>query len=148
MSPRRRVSLRRTARSPGQPDIQVIGSLAARVRQVAEELAYRPSEAARGLALGALRNIGALMPDVGNAYFHDIVKSMHQVAAETGFRMLIADHSGDPDDEYDTAVDLAGHVDGLALLSSRMTVAHLKVLARRSSPIVLINRVELGGTCP
>jgi len=88
-----------------------------RVRRVAEELSFRPSETARNLALGALRNIGALMPDLGNAYFHDVVKGMHDSASGSGFRMLIADHSGRPEDEFATAWDLMGHVDSLALLS-------------------------------
>lgn len=122
--------------------------LAARVRRVAQELAYRPSEAARGLVLGRLRNIGVLMPDLGNAYFQDIVNHMHRVASETGFRMLIADHSGDPDDEYRTALDLMGYVDGVTLLSSRITLPGLKELARQSTPVVLVNRVELGVDLP
>ncbi len=122
--------------------------LADRVRRVAEELSYRPSETARGLALGALRNIGALMPDLSNAYFHDIVKGMHDGASDDGFRLLIADHSGIPEDEFATAWDLMGHVDGLVLLSSRIQVADLKELARQKTPVVLVNRVELGVDLP
>lgn len=122
--------------------------LAARVRRVAEELSYRPSETARNLALGTLRNIGALMPDLGNAYFHDVVKGMHDVASESGFRMLIADHAGNPDAEFTTAWDLMGHVDGLALLSSRIKLPELKELARQKTPVVLVNRVELGVDLP
>lgn len=122
--------------------------LAARVRRVAEELAYRPNENARGLALGTRRNIGVLMPDLGNSYFHEIVKHLHGAAAPAGFRMLIADHSGKPDDEYATAADLIGHVDGLALLSPRMSGARLKELARHSTPVILVNRIEFGVDLP
>jgi len=122
--------------------------LAQRVRQIAEELAYRPSEAARGLALGSLRNIGALMPDLGNVYFHDVVKGMHGGAAESNFRLLIAEHSGTSRDEYNTAWDLVGHVDGLALLSSRIDLAGLRELARQPTPVVLVNRVEPGVDLP
>jgi LacI family transcriptional regulator len=62
--------------------------------------------------------------------------------------MLIADHSGEPDDEYSTAVDLIGHVDGLALLSPRMSRARLKELTRHNTPVVLVNRVEFGVDLP
>lgn len=123
-------------------------ALAARVREVADELAYHPSAAARGLALGGLRHIGVLMPDLGNSYFHDIVKHMNQAAAQSGFRMIIADHTGRPADEYATARDLMGHVDGLALLSSRIAPADLKELARQGTPTILINRIELGVDLP
>jgi LacI family transcriptional regulator len=122
--------------------------LAERVRRVVEELSYRPSEAARGLARGAVRNIGVLMPDLGNAYFHDVVKSMHDVASHSGFRMLTAEHSGDPDSEFAIAWDLMGHVDGLALLSSRIGLPRLRELARQSTPLVLVNRVQLGVDLP
>lgn len=122
--------------------------LARRVREVAKELSYRPSEAARGLVRGELRNIGVLMPDLGNAYFHDIVKSMHTIASESGFRMLIADHNGEPGNEYDTALDLMGHVDGLALLSPRIETTRLRELAHQDTPVVLVNRVEIGVDLP
>ncbi|MEV8569667.1 hypothetical protein AB0436_29570 [Streptomyces sp. NPDC051322] len=85
----------------------------------------------RDVALASQRNIGALMPDLRNAYFHDIIKSTHDVATESGFRMLIADHSSNPGDEYAAAVDLLGHVDGLALLSSRIASPELRELARQ-----------------
>jgi DNA-binding LacI/PurR family transcriptional regulator len=122
--------------------------LAERVRRIAEELSYRPSEAARGLALGGLRHVGALMPDLGNAYFHDVVKGMHEAASGSGFRMLIGDHSGSPEDEFTAAWDMTGHVDGLALVSSRIRSVELKELARLPTPVVLINRVEYGIDLP
>ncbi|MCF7548601.1 LacI family DNA-binding transcriptional regulator [Pseudonocardia sp. WMMC193] len=122
--------------------------LAAKVRQVAEQLSYRPSEAARGLALGTLRNIGVLMPDVGNSYFQDIVKSLHAESALEGFRSLVADHDGSPQNEFATAWDLMGHVDGLVLLSSRIAPAELRELSRQPTPVVLVNRIELGLDLP
>lgn len=155
---RRRVTIRTVAKAAGVSTATVSRvmsgvstvkpELAERVRRVAEELSYRPSETARNLALGALRNIGALMPDLGNSYFHDVVKGMHDVASEEGFRMLIADHAGTPEDEFATAWDLMGHVDGLALLASRIQLPGLKELARQETPVVLVNRVEHGVDLP
>ncbi|ORA39170.1 LacI family DNA-binding transcriptional regulator [Mycobacterium aquaticum] len=122
--------------------------LAARVQQAVAELSYRPSRAARGLALGSLRNIGVLLPDLTNAYFFDLVSQMHRGASEHGYRILIADSAGDPEQELNTALDLLEQVDGLVLLSSRIATAGLKQLARRQAPVVLVNRVELGVDLP
>jgi LacI family transcriptional regulator len=47
-----------------------------------------------------------------------------------------------------TAVDLMGHVDGLALLSPRLDRPALRDLARHRTPIVLVNRVEPGLDLP
>lgn len=122
--------------------------LAARVHAAAEEMAYRPSGAARGLALGSLRNVGVIVPDLANAYFLEVVKQMHHGGRADGYRMLVADYSAAADDEYATAVDLLGQVDGLILLSSRIPVSGLKDLAAQSTPVVLVNRVELGVDLP
>ncbi|MGV9713016.1 LacI family DNA-binding transcriptional regulator [Gordonia sp. NPDC003424] len=122
--------------------------LADRVHEAADRLAYRPSRAARGLALGSLRNIGVILPDLTNAYFFDVVNEMHRGAAEQGYRMLVADSNGDPGEELNTALDLLGQVDGLVLLSSRIPTSGLKQLARRQAPTVLINRIELGVDLP
>lgn len=126
----------------------VTPDLAARVHKVAEELSYRPSTAARGLVLGSLRNMGVILPDLANAYFFDVVKQMHHGATADGYRMLVADYSGDAADELATALDLLGQVDGLVLLSSRIPTSGLKELARQSTPVLLVNRVELGVDLP
>lgn len=122
--------------------------LAERVQRAVDELSYRPSRAARGLVLGTLRNIGVILPDLTNAYFFDVVNEMHRGAAEHGYRMLVADSTGDAEEELNTALDLLGQVDGLVLLSSRISTAGLKQLARRQAPVVLVNRVELGVDLP
>ncbi|WP_213571013.1 LacI family DNA-binding transcriptional regulator [Rhodococcus sp. USK13] len=121
----------------------VTPDLAARVHKVADELSYRPSTAARGLVLGSLRNMGVILPDLANAYFFDVVKQMHHGAKADGYRMLVADYSGDAADELATALDLLGQVDGLVLLSSRIPTSGLKELAKQSTPVLLVNRVEL-----
>lgn len=126
----------------------VNADLAGRVRRAAEDLSYRPSGAARGLARGSLRNIGVMLPDLGNSYFFDIVKQMHHDAASAGYRMLVADTSGEPDEELATAVDLLGQVDGLILLSSRIPNDGLRSLSRQGTHTVLVNRAELGVDLP
>jgi LacI family repressor for deo operon, udp, cdd, tsx, nupC, and nupG len=123
-------------------------ALADRVREAAEALSYRPSSAARGLALGSLRNVGVIVPDLTNAYFFEITKQMHSGAAAGGYRVLVADYSGQPADELQTAKDLLGHVDGLFLQSSRIDADGLRWLAAQKTPIVLVNRMELGVDLP
>jgi LacI family transcriptional regulator len=98
--------------------------------------------------MGTLRNIGVILPDLGNAYFFDVIKQMHQHATASNYRMLMADSDGDPDSELASALDLLGYVDGLVLLSSRISAAGLRELAKQHTPVVLVNRVELGVNLP
>lgn len=126
----------------------VSAELVDRVQQAVKQLSYQPNGAARGLASGSLRHLGMIVPDLGNAYFFDIVKSMHRSALAEGYRIMIADSNGEADTELDTARDLLGQVDGLVVMSPRMSVAGLKELARQPTPVVLVNRIELGVDLP
>jgi LacI family transcriptional regulator len=126
----------------------VTPELIERVQKAAADLSYQPSGAARGLALGSLRNLGVVVPDLGNGYFVDVVKHLHRAALAHGYRTLIAEHSGDPRDELDTVIDLLGQVDGVVVMSSRIELAELKQLAHQPTPLVLVNRIELGVEVP
>ena len=119
-----------------------------RVQQAVQQLSYQPDGAARGLASGSLRHLGVIVPDLGNAYFFDIVKHMHRAALAEGYRIMIADSDGEVDTELATARDLLGQVDALVIMSPRMPLAGLKELARQSTPVVLVNRIELGVDLP
>ena len=126
----------------------VSSELVDRVQRAVRALSYQPNGAARGLASGSLHSLGVIVPDLGNAYFFDIVKAMHRAALLDGYRLVIADSDGEVDTELSTARDLLGQVDGLVLMSPRMTTTGLKELAHQSTPVVLINRVELGVDLP
>jgi LacI family transcriptional regulator, repressor for deo operon, udp, cdd, tsx, nupC, and nupG len=126
----------------------VTPELVDRVHKAVADLSYQPSCAARSLALGSVRNLGVVLPDLGNAYFFDVVKHLHRAALAQGYRTLIADHSGDPHDELETVIDLLAQVDGVVVMSSRIDIAQLKQLAHQPTPLVLVNRVELGVEVP
>jgi DNA-binding LacI/PurR family transcriptional regulator len=126
----------------------VSAELVDRVQKAVRALSYQPNGAARGLASGSLRHLGVVVPDLGNAYFFDIVKHMHRAALAEGYRIMIADSNGDVDAEIATARDLLGQVDGLVMMSPRMSTDRLKELGRQPTPVVLVNRVELGVDVP
>lgn len=120
-----------------------------RVRQVAEQLDYRPNAAARSLSLGSLRHVGVLMPQLSNPYFAEIIERVSHRAAQAGYRVLIADGGNDPDGEAAAARELLEHVDGLIALSPRMPTSDLQaVTARSGPPVVVVNRAENALTAP
>lgn len=126
----------------------VTPELVERVTKAVSELSYQPSGAARGLALGTMRNLGVVLPDLANDYFFEVVKYLHRASIAEGYRTLIADHTGDPVDELATVNDLLGQVDGLVMIASRIATPDLKRLARQPTPLVLVNRVEIGVEIP
>jgi LacI family repressor for deo operon, udp, cdd, tsx, nupC, and nupG len=119
-----------------------------RVRLAVATLGYQPNAAARGLSIGSLHNIGVVMPDMTNPYFFHVVDQISRGAAEEGYRVLLASSYGEPEQELATALEMRAQVDGLILLSSRMSADGLKELARLDTAVVLVNRVEQGVELP
>ena len=118
--------------------------LADRVRNAAERLGYHPNPAAQGLVSGVNRTVGVIVPDLANPYFNGVLKALNGNASHAGFRTLVADSDNDENEELEISRNLLRYVDGLVLVSPRMPAESLRVLAKESPNIVLVNRVTVG----
>jgi len=117
-------------------------AMAEKVREAAGRLGYLPNAAAQGLASGAYRSIGVVVPDLGNPYFNDILKSAMTAASADGYRMIVSDSRGNPDEELSACRQQLPYVDGILLLSARMPVTDLQELAAQPVPVVSVNRKD------
>jgi LacI family transcriptional regulator, repressor for deo operon, udp, cdd, tsx, nupC, and nupG len=117
-------------------------AMAEKVRTAAERLGFRPNSAAQGLRSGAYRTIGVVVPDLGNPYFNDILKSAVAAASSDGYRMIVSDSGGDPTEELTACRQQLSNVDGLLLLSPRMPADDLRSLAAQHVPVVIVNRQD------
>lgn len=122
--------------------------MADRVRQAAAELGYRPSASAQGLASGRTNTIGLVVPNLGNPYFSDLIKSVASSAGAQGYRLLVADSNEHTSEELDLAQSLLRGADGLILVSPRLDRSDLVALGDNRHPVVLVNRVEVGVGLP
>jgi LacI family transcriptional regulator len=120
---------------------RVSDELAARVRAVADELGYRPSFAARSLALGTTQMVGMVVPNLANPYFYQVIKSVNLAAVEDGYQIAVADTNEDAEQELELCRSFVDKLDGLLLMSPRMPTRALRALARETSNLVLLNRV-------
>ena len=77
----------------------VDATIAERVRDAAASLSYRPSNAARSLALGRTQTVALVVPDLGNPVFQQILRGVMDGAAEDGYRVLVADTVEDDQQE-------------------------------------------------
>lgn len=119
-----------------------------RVESVAVSLGYTPNAAARGLASGATRTVGVVVPDLENPYFHQLLKGIASAAALDGHHMLVSDSNENPEIEKELALDLLGRVDGLILVSPRMSRADLLELTDTGKHMVSVSRGEEGLPLP
>jgi len=125
----------------------VDAAIAERVRDAATELSYRPSNAARSLALGRTQTVALVVPDLGNPVFQQILRGVMDGAAEDGYRVLVADTVEDDQQEGAIALEARMRCDALVLVSPRIGDAELSALIADVEPVVLVNR-ETGGAAP
>lgn len=119
-----------------------------RVRRVATELSYRPSNVARSLSIGRTHTIALVVPDLGNPVFQQILRGVTTAAAPSGYRVLVADSAEDPSEEAAIALEARLRCDALVLVSPRMPDALLAELVPQVAPVVLVNRSLAGGGVP
>lgn len=59
-----------------------------RVLKCAADLDYRPNSLAAALRNGHTNTIGLIIPDITDAYFHDIARGVEDVARSVGFKVI------------------------------------------------------------
>ncbi|RKN07045.1 LacI family DNA-binding transcriptional regulator [Streptomyces radicis] len=123
-----------------------------RVLAVARELGYVPSGSARGLASRTTGVLGLCFPDFHDTeaegapdaddaelmlYVDEVIRGMERAARRHGYALLIAASvAGGPGQSVS---DMAGRVDGLAVLAQTVPEDELDVVARRLPVVMLAN---------
>jgi LacI family transcriptional regulator, galactose operon repressor len=115
----------------------------ARVRAAVEELNYTPSRLGRSLAEGRHAANGIVFPDLVGPYYAEVVLGYEEAAAELGSSVLIlATHGRDADA---AVTELAGRVDGMAVMGSTVDDAAVAGIAATGLPLVLLARPPVDG---
>lgn len=114
-----------------------------RVLDAAESLGYSRSAHSSAADSSRFNCIGLIVPDIANPFFPPIIKAVQVRARFRGMSVLLADSDEQPTDEIRLVQDLSRRVDGLVVVSSRVSDAAIGELVGLS-PIVLVNR-EVNG---
>jgi LacI family transcriptional regulator len=115
----------------------------ARVLDAVQELQYTPSRLGRSLAERQHAANGIVFPDLSGPYFAEVVLGYEEVAAELGRSVLILSTHGRLAAK-DMVLDLAGRVDGLAVLGRTVDDHVLEDLVDRGMPLVVLARHGVG----
>jgi LacI family transcriptional regulator len=119
-----------------------------RVLAVIEQLGYRPSAIARGLATQRTGTLGLVVPDISNPFFSDLARGAEDQAYAEGYNIFLCNTKEDPQREVSTLESLAEkRVDGLIVCSSRLEDGQLCAALRHHPTVVLVNRrlADYGG---
>lgn len=125
----------------GEPT--VAPELAARVREAAGKLGYRPNLTASSLRRGDRRTatIGLLLGDVSNPYFAGLLRAVEDQARERGVQILIGSLDDDPVRERELAITLIDRgVDGLVIVPAAADQSYLLAERALGTGIVFLDR--------
>ena len=125
----------------GDPAARLSEATRQRVREAADELAYRPNHAGRSLRRSRTDVIALIVPDVTNALFAELTRGADVEAAARGLTVLLG-----RGDDAATGLALAdrllaeGRVDGVILQPRDGTDPQdLLSLARPAAPVVIVH---------
>lgn len=112
-----------------------------RIREVIEELDYRPNRIARSLKARNSRMIGCVVSDISSPFSSIIVKAINSVCVRTGHQLLVVDSGDDPVRERDGIQGLLeSQVDGLIVNTTGQNDKYLLELRGQGVPLVLADR--------
>jgi LacI family transcriptional regulator len=111
------------------------------VLEVIEQLGYRPSSIARGLATQRTGTLGLVVPDIANPFFSEVARGAEDRASAGGYNIFVCNTDESPQHELAILEALEEkRVDGLVLCSSRLPDESLCAALEHHPAAVLVNR--------
>lgn len=116
-----------------------------KIKNIIEELDYRPSKQAQGLKLRKSSLIGLLVADIENLYSAHLIKSSQDALNKTGYQMVIMNSNNSVEEEQKALQKLIDqNVDGILLQPVTSNVAAFQMIEEAGIPMVLIDRTLVG----
>ncbi|WP_406691155.1 LacI family DNA-binding transcriptional regulator [Saccharopolyspora sp. ID03-671] len=128
---RAKVSLATASRAFKEPDRLAPGTLQ-RVQSAAAELGYETP------AVPATRTLGVVLPDMANAVFASLLRSIHDQAWHGRHQLVVTNTNEDADREREALDRFTNSADGIIVCSPRSPVELLDEVAAKK-PVVTIN---------
>jgi DNA-binding LacI/PurR family transcriptional regulator len=113
---------------------------AERIRQIANDLGYLPSAAARTLKTNRSRALGVIIRNVGDPFFSEILQGIEEVAQVNGYSLFMAASQRDPERERGIVQAMVERrVDGVIICSTPVSKEQSRQLTIFGVPIVVVN---------
>jgi DNA-binding LacI/PurR family transcriptional regulator len=118
---------------------------AEKIRLIAEELDYRVSAVARGLATSKTRTVGLVVTTIADPFVAGVVGGIEDAANAHGYSVVLANSHADPEREMMVVRSFEERrVDGVIVTASRVGALYVPMLSRMRVPIVLLNNQHPG----
>lgn len=118
---------------------------AEKIRSLAQQMGYRASAVARGLATKRTNTIGVVVTTIADPFVAEVVGGIEETANDHGYSAFLASSKAEPDREVKVVRSFQEHrVDGIVVTSSRVGALYVSMLSEMRVPIVLINNQRPG----
>jgi DNA-binding LacI/PurR family transcriptional regulator len=112
----------------------------ARIRQVAAEMGYQPSAAARSLKTRRSRVLGVIVSSMDDPFFAEILQGVEDAAQASGYSLFIASSQRDAQRSQQITRSLLEHrADGVIICSTSFSTEQNRPFQQAGFPIVVIN---------
>ncbi|TGE22071.1 LacI family transcriptional regulator [Hymenobacter aquaticus] len=115
-----------------------------RVRQMAQELNYRPNQLAAALRRGHSKTIGVIVPHIKGYFFPAVMNGIERVATLEGFNVLLCQSNEElRREQKNIETLLAAQVEGILVSVSATTFSetdHFEQVRRQGTPLVFFDR--------
>ena len=118
----------------------IAAETAGRIRQIAAELGYRPSAAARSLKTSRSQVLGVVVSNLDDPFFSEILQGIEDEAQESGYSLFVAASRHDPGREQKIVQAMVEHrADGVIICSTPFSPEQARQLLEYGRPIVVVN---------
>jgi DNA-binding LacI/PurR family transcriptional regulator len=115
-----------------------------RIKQIASDLGYVPSAAARGLKTSRSKVLGVIVTRIDDPFFSEVLQAVEDVFQDAGYSLFVAASNRDFNREKMIAQTMLEHrVDGLIICSTQFGEEHYHLLKQYGFPIVAIGNSEI-----
>jgi DNA-binding LacI/PurR family transcriptional regulator len=111
-----------------------------RIRQIALDVGYQPSAAARSLKTNRSQVLGVIVSSIADPFFSEILFGIEECAQEGGYSLFIAASQNDPNRERKIVQTMMEQrTDGVIICSSSFSLEQGRQLLAYGFPIVVVN---------
>lgn len=124
-------------------DPRVAPETAARIKQLASELGYVPSAAARSLKTNRTRVVGILVNRISDPFCSQVLDGIQDVLSDAGYCIFLSAANTEVTDPHSRTLRaiIEHRVDGLIICSMFVSAAHYAQLTAARHPLVIVHNL-------
>ena len=112
-----------------------------RIKQVIEEMDYRPNALARSLKQKKTHTIAAVVSSILNPFMTNTIRGAEDYCKEAGFNLILCNTDDDPKQELAYIHTLSSkQIDGILISTTGRNNEALREMNRKGTPVVLFSR--------